>query len=246
LSERNRFIVAVHEVGRHGRRPYFAVDYVEGHSLADLVRAPPLPPARAAGYVKASAQAIHYAHQQGTLHRDLKPGNVLIDRFDQPRVTDFGLTKRLDKDAGLSASGAVVGTPSYVPPSRPPAAAPASARQATSTPWARSSARWHGAIGQVTPPAKREGRDQAILARRDRKLEAARDRRKKGRQAARQAARDGQPANPTTEAATATAVRPGRPRHSARSSGGRSPAVRGRASATVGGLHRRAAARGWH
>jgi outer membrane protein assembly factor BamB/tRNA A-37 threonylcarbamoyl transferase component Bud32 len=109
-------IVAIHEVGQQDGQHYFSMDYVEGRSLAEIVRAHPLPPAQAARYVQAIALAIHYAHQQGTLHRDLKPANVLIDQADQPRVTDFGLAKRFDRDAGLTASGAVVGTPSYMPP----------------------------------------------------------------------------------------------------------------------------------
>jgi outer membrane protein assembly factor BamB/tRNA A-37 threonylcarbamoyl transferase component Bud32 len=109
-------IVAIHEVGQHGGQHYFSMDYVEGHSLADAIREGPLPTARAARYLKTVAEAIHYAHQQGTLHRDLKPSNVLLDRFDQPRVTDFGLAKRTTNDAALTATGAVLGTPSYMPP----------------------------------------------------------------------------------------------------------------------------------
>jgi outer membrane protein assembly factor BamB/tRNA A-37 threonylcarbamoyl transferase component Bud32 len=109
-------IVAIHEVGKHEGQHYFSMDYVEGVSLADLVREQPLAPARAARYVKTIADAIHYAHQHGVLHRDLKPSNVLIDRFDQPRITDFGLAKWIDRDACLTATGAVVGTPSYMPP----------------------------------------------------------------------------------------------------------------------------------
>jgi WD40 repeat protein/predicted Ser/Thr protein kinase len=109
-------IVAIHEVGAHDGRHYFSMDYVEGRSLADLVRDHPLPPAQAARYVRHIAEAVHHAHQQGVLHRDLKPSNVLIDGSDQPHVTDFGLAKRLGEDAGLTATGAVVGTPSYMPP----------------------------------------------------------------------------------------------------------------------------------
>jgi outer membrane protein assembly factor BamB len=109
-------IVAIHEVGEHEGQHYFSMDFVEGQSLAELVRENPLPPEQAARWVRTIAEAIHYAHQRGVLHRDLKPSNVLIDSFGQPRVTDFGLAKRTDKDTGLTATGAVVGTPSYMPP----------------------------------------------------------------------------------------------------------------------------------
>ncbi len=109
-------IVAIHEVGAHDGRHYFSMDFVAGTSLSALVRDNPLPAARAAVYTRKIAEAIHYAHQQGILHRDLKPSNVLIDQFDEPRVTDFGLAKRLESQSGLTASGAVLGTPSYMPP----------------------------------------------------------------------------------------------------------------------------------
>jgi outer membrane protein assembly factor BamB len=113
---RHANIVAIHEVGEHDGQHFFSMDYVEGRSLADVVREHPLPPARAARHVKAVAQAIAYAHERGTLHRDLKPANVLIDAADQPHVTDFGLARSLGAGRGLTATGAVVGTPSYMPP----------------------------------------------------------------------------------------------------------------------------------
>jgi WD40 repeat protein/serine/threonine protein kinase len=109
-------IVAIHEIGQHQGQNYFSMDYVEGQSLAQLVRESPLPAARAAGYVKTIAEAIEFAHRQGTLHRDLKPSNILIDTFDQPRVTDFGLAKRIEADAQLTATGSLMGTPSYMSP----------------------------------------------------------------------------------------------------------------------------------
>ena len=109
-------IVAVHEVGVHDGQHYFSMDYVEGRSLAELVREHTLPAKRAAEYVQRIAEAVHYAHQQGTLHRDLKPSNVLIDTHDRPRVTDFGLAKRLENDSGLTASKEILGTPSYMAP----------------------------------------------------------------------------------------------------------------------------------
>jgi hypothetical protein len=113
---RHPHIVAIHEVGRHEGQHYFSMAYVEGRSLADLIRDHPLPPAQAARYVKVVAEAIHYAHQQKVLHRDLKPDNILIDSADQPRVSDFGLAKQIDRDKGLTATGAVIGTASYMPP----------------------------------------------------------------------------------------------------------------------------------
>ncbi|HVX15524.1 MAG TPA: serine/threonine protein kinase [Pirellulales bacterium] len=113
---RHPHIVAIHEVGEREGQHYFSMDYVAGRSLAQIVRDHPLPPEQAARYVKLVAEAIHYAHRQGILHRDLKPSNVLIDESDQPRITDFGLAKRLGNDADQTISGAVVGTPSYMSP----------------------------------------------------------------------------------------------------------------------------------
>jgi WD40 repeat protein/tRNA A-37 threonylcarbamoyl transferase component Bud32 len=109
-------IVAIHEVGEHEGRLYFSMDYVEGQSLAALVREHPLPAETAARHVKTASEAIHYAHRQGFLHRDLKPSNILIDESNQPRITDFGLAKRMDSDSRLTITGAVLGTPSYMPP----------------------------------------------------------------------------------------------------------------------------------
>src|SRR5437016_2616022 len=76
-------IVAIHEVGQHDGQHYFSMDFVEGKSLAEVVRENPLPAMRAATYVKTIAEAVHYAHQRGVVHRDLKPSNVLIDSSDQ-------------------------------------------------------------------------------------------------------------------------------------------------------------------
>lgn len=109
-------VVAIHEVGEHEGRQFFSMDYVDGKSLSDIVRRTPLPAARAARYVKIIAEAVHYAHERGILHRDLKPHNVLIDQNDQPRITDFGLAKQIQVDSDLTVSGAVLGTPSYMPP----------------------------------------------------------------------------------------------------------------------------------
>jgi tetratricopeptide (TPR) repeat protein/tRNA A-37 threonylcarbamoyl transferase component Bud32 len=109
-------IVAIHDVGVHETLHYFSMDFVQGTSLTALVRNEPLPAQRAARYVQRIAEAIHYAHGQGILHRDIKPSNVLLDNNDQPRITDFGLAKQLENESGLTASGAILGTPSYMPP----------------------------------------------------------------------------------------------------------------------------------
>src|SRR5512142_3199626 len=109
-------IVSIHEVGIHQGQHYLAMDFVNGPPLSRLVTDQPLPARRAANYVKSVAEAIQYAHEHGVLHRDLKPSNVLIDENDQPRVTDFGLAKLLEKDSELTLSGQVLGSPSYMAP----------------------------------------------------------------------------------------------------------------------------------
>ncbi len=109
-------IVAIHEIGEHEGQHYFSMDYVEGKDLAQLASSGPLPTAQAARYVKTIAESIAYAHERGTLHRDLKPHNVLIDQQDQPRITDFGLAKLTKQDSSITQEGAVMGSPSYMPP----------------------------------------------------------------------------------------------------------------------------------
>jgi tRNA A-37 threonylcarbamoyl transferase component Bud32 len=109
-------IVAIHEVGEHEGRHYFSMDYIAGPSFAELARDRALPPESAARYVQAIAEAVHYAHQRGILHRDLKPSNILLDPSDHPRITDFGLAKRLLGDSELTVEGQVMGAPSYMPP----------------------------------------------------------------------------------------------------------------------------------
>jgi eukaryotic-like serine/threonine-protein kinase len=109
-------IVAIHEVGFCDGQHFIAMDYVAGRSLADLVREGPLDARRAASYVKTVAEAIHFAHEHKILHRDLKPSNVLVDQFDAPHVTDFGLARRLDAETVLTLSGHVLGSPGYMAP----------------------------------------------------------------------------------------------------------------------------------
>ena len=109
-------IVAIHEIGEHDGQHYFSMDYVEGCDLADMVREGPMPSREAVAHLEVLARAVHYAHQRGVLHRDLKPSNVLIDGSGNPRLTDFGLAKRFERDALLSTTRQIVGSPNYMPP----------------------------------------------------------------------------------------------------------------------------------
>jgi hypothetical protein len=109
-------IVQVFEVGEHEGFPYCALEFIDGGSLAEKLRGGPLPPAEAAGLVRALAEAVHLAHSRNVVHRDLKPANVLLTQTGTPKVADFGLARRLDDDSGVTQAGAVVGTPSYMAP----------------------------------------------------------------------------------------------------------------------------------
>src|SRR5262249_49715770 len=109
-------IVQIFEAGQHRGLPYITLEYLEGGSLADKVRAHPLPPAEAARLVEQLARGIAYTHQRGVVHRDLKPENVLLAQDGTPKVTDFGLAKRVEGSGNLTATGAVMGTPSYMGP----------------------------------------------------------------------------------------------------------------------------------
>jgi eukaryotic-like serine/threonine-protein kinase len=115
-SLRHPNIVAIHEFGEHEGQPFFSMDYVEGRDLGQVARDQPVPARQAARYLQTIAEAVHYAHQQGILHRDLKPSNILIDAEDQPRITDFGLAKRLADDPNLTLTGQTIGSPNYMPP----------------------------------------------------------------------------------------------------------------------------------
>jgi WD40 repeat protein len=115
-------IVQIHEVGQQDDRPYFALEFVEGGTLARKLASTPQPARQAAQVVETLARAMHSVHQRGILHRDLKPANVLLTTDGTPKISDFGLAKRLPGEAGGSAppgqtqSGAIVGTPSYMAP----------------------------------------------------------------------------------------------------------------------------------
>jgi tetratricopeptide (TPR) repeat protein len=117
-------IVQVHETGEHQGRPFLVMELVEGGSLAQKLAQAPLAARPAAELVEKLARAVHYAHERGVIHRDLKPANVLLTADGTPKVTDFGLARRLNETLGTgsessaarTATGAILGTPSYMAP----------------------------------------------------------------------------------------------------------------------------------
>jgi serine/threonine protein kinase len=109
-------IVKVHRVGVFDDQHFYAMDFIDGPSLAQRVQDGPLPGKVAARYLATIARAIQHAHEHGILHRDLKPSNILLDQNDQPHVADFGLAKLLAADSGQTRTGALLGTPSYMAP----------------------------------------------------------------------------------------------------------------------------------
>jgi peroxiredoxin/tRNA A-37 threonylcarbamoyl transferase component Bud32 len=108
-------IVPIYQVGEHEGQHYFTMKFIEGGSLSEEVKRFSKSFRKAAQLVATLARAVHHAHQRGILHRDIKPGNILIDEDGQPHVTDFGLAKHLG-EKGNTQSGAVLGTPGYMAP----------------------------------------------------------------------------------------------------------------------------------
>jgi len=114
-------IVQVYEVGTWtapdgSQGPYMALEYLPGGTLAGRLAGPPQPGRDAAELVRRVAEAMHHAHAAGVVHRDLKPGNVLLAEDGSPKVADFGLARLLDAADGGTRTGAVMGTPSYMAP----------------------------------------------------------------------------------------------------------------------------------
>ncbi|QJW99125.1 WD40 repeat domain-containing serine/threonine protein kinase [Frigoriglobus tundricola] len=129
-------IVQIYEVGEHEGRPFFSLEFVNGGTLSDRLDGAPLPTAVAAELVETLARAVAVAHQSGVIHRDLKPGNVLLQRPDaqtaesdgadlgtlRPKISDFGLAKLFAEDDARGATGSptrpneLLGTPAYMSP----------------------------------------------------------------------------------------------------------------------------------
>jgi serine/threonine-protein kinase len=109
-------IAQVYDVGEHDGRPYFTMELVEGESLAHTLAGQPVPARRAAELVATLAGAVQFAHARGIIHRDLKPSNVLLIPDGTPKITHFGLARRLHDGAGPTRTGIAGGTPSYMAP----------------------------------------------------------------------------------------------------------------------------------
>ena len=103
-------------MGERGGSCYFSMKFIEGGPLDQLFKREPMPIRRAAELIAKLARAVHYAHQRGILHRDIKPGNILIDAKGEPHLTDFGLARLTEKESTVTRTLDTLGTPSYMAP----------------------------------------------------------------------------------------------------------------------------------
>jgi serine/threonine protein kinase/Tfp pilus assembly protein PilF len=109
-------IVPIYEVGERDGSCYFSMKFVEGGQLDEVIRREPMPPRRAAELIAKVARTVHYAHEHGILHRDIKPGNILLDANGEPHLTDFGLARLVESESTVTRTLEVLGTPSYMAP----------------------------------------------------------------------------------------------------------------------------------
>lgn len=109
-------IVPIYEVGERDGTAYFSMRFVEGDSLDDVVSRGPVLPRQAAELMAKVARIVHYAHEHGILHRDIKPGNILLDANGEPHLTDFGLARLVEHGSTVTGTQEVMGTPSYMAP----------------------------------------------------------------------------------------------------------------------------------
>ena len=110
------FIVPIHEVGERDGCCYFSMNFIEGGQLDEVIRRTPISIRQAAELIAKLARTVHYAHEHGILHRDIKPGNVLLDAGGEPHLTDFGLARLDESENTVTRTLEVLGTPSYMAP----------------------------------------------------------------------------------------------------------------------------------
>ena len=109
-------IVPIHEVGERDGQCYFSMKFIEGGHLDEVVQQTPMSIRQAVELITKVARTIHYAHEHGILHRDIKPGNILLDQKGEPHLTDFGLARLVESESTVTRTLEVLGTPSYMAP----------------------------------------------------------------------------------------------------------------------------------
>lgn len=109
-------IVPIHEVGERDGSCYFSMQFIQGGQLDDSVQDKPMPGRQAAELIAKIARIVHHAHEHGILHRDIKPGNILLDVKGEPHLTDFGLARLVESESSVTQTLDVMGTPSYMAP----------------------------------------------------------------------------------------------------------------------------------
>src|SRR5437868_13098838 len=109
-------IVPIHEVGEREGSCYFSMKFVEGGQLDEVIRCTPMSIRHAAELTAKVARTVHYAHEHGILHRDIKPGNILVDQNGEPHLTDFGLARLVEHGSTVTGTQEIMGTPSYMAP----------------------------------------------------------------------------------------------------------------------------------
>src|SRR5437868_2631345 len=126
-------IVPIHEVGERDGSCYFSMKFIEGGQLDEVARRGPMPIRRAVELIAKVAHTVHYAHEHGILHRDIKPGNILLDAKGEPHLTDFRLARLVESESTVTRTLEVLGTPSYMAPEQAAGNNPATAGLTSAT-----------------------------------------------------------------------------------------------------------------
>jgi serine/threonine-protein kinase len=109
-------IVPIYEVGERDGSCYFSMKFVEGGQLDEVIKGEPMPIRHAVELIAKVARTVHYAHEHRILHRDIKPGNILLDAKGEPHLTDFGLARLVETESTVTRTLEILGTPSYMAP----------------------------------------------------------------------------------------------------------------------------------